>query len=286
MSTVLPANPAPQTQPEAGEPMSPGERWFLGSYIAVVALLLIYVFAKLWPAGATGGGAASAQATEELLFGLMTVKTSAEVRLFVLVLCAGALGAMLHAVQSFVDFHGNRQLVRSWLPWYLLRPLNGALLALVFYLLIQGGLISDPMKGSEAVRLYIVAGVAALIGMFSELATIKLKDVFTALLANPVKPRSDPLQPSLPKPEITAIQPTQLAVSVANPRIKILGKNFDKMAKVLADNAERSVLNATTTELTVQLDVADVATKRVLKIVVENPAAAGGRSDAQDLPVV
>jgi hypothetical protein len=55
---------------------------------------------------------------------------------------------------------------------------------------------------------------------------------------------------------------------------------------VLAGGVERNVLKASTTELTVQLVATDVANKGVLKIVVENPAGAGGKSDTKDLPIV
>jgi hypothetical protein len=259
------------------------ERGFVAVYIALVALLLLYLFGKFWPAD-LATAAWKTQPTEELFFGLITVKTSVELRLLVLVLCAGALGAMLHAVQSFVDFHGNQQLKRSWLPWYLLRPFIGALLALILYLLIQGGLVAEVTKSGDAVKLYTLAGVAALMGMFSELATIKLKDVFTTLVAAPVKPRSDPLLPAA-KPEITALQPAQLALNAASLQIKILGKNFDKAAKVRAGGQERKVSNITPTELTVELLPADVATQGVLKIVVDNPTGSGGASDPKDLKV-
>jgi len=272
---------------KGAEAMSALQRWLLGAYIAAAALLLLYLFLKFWPADLTGGKW-KPQANQELFFGLLSVETTAEIRLFVLVLCAGALGAMLHAVQSFVDFHGNRQLVRSWLPWYLLRPLNGALLALVFYTLIEGGLVAEVMKGGDAetaAKLYTLTGAAALIGMFSELATIKLKDVFTALVANPVKPRANALQPAAPKPEITALQPAQVAVNTGNLQIKVVGKNFDKAAKVKVGGQGRKVSNVTPTELTVDLLPDDVATQGAVEIVVDNPAGSGGASDPKDLKV-
>jgi hypothetical protein len=279
---------APQDPPggASGQPMNRYERGFVACYLVLAALLLLYLFGKFWPANAAAGNW-NAQATEELFLGLISAKTSAELRLFVLILCAGALGAMLHALQSFIDFHGNRQLVRSWLPWYLLRPFIGALLALVFYLLIEGGLVAELAKGPSpqtAAKLYTLTGAAALIGMFSELATIKLKDVFTTLVASPVKPRSDPLQP-LSKPQIASIQPDPVPVGSQAVQIRIAGRNFDRAAKVLAGGQERKVSNRTGTELTVELLPADVAAKGVLKIVVENPAGAGGKSEPKDLQI-
>jgi hypothetical protein len=174
--------------------MGRGMRILLGAYLAAVCALLLYLFGKFWPAelkGAAWGGEPS-----ELLFWWgQEIKTSAELRILVLVLCAGALGSMLHAVQSFLDFHGNQRLAKSWLPWYLMRPFVGALLALVFYLLIRGGLIAGASPAGDVpvpVNLIGLVGAAALVGMFSDLASLKLKEVFTTMFASTTK-RADPL---------------------------------------------------------------------------------------------
>ena len=56
-----------------------------------------------------------------------------EVDLLVLVLLFGALGSFVHVAKSFASFAGNRALVASWLWWYLLQPVAGMALALLFY---------------------------------------------------------------------------------------------------------------------------------------------------------
>ena len=86
---------------------------------------------------------------------------------------AGALGSLVHAARSFYWYVGNRELRRSWLPLYYLRPLVGAALATVFYLVIRGGFI--PSDG-ETNSLAFVA-LSALVGLFSEEAVLKLKEV-------------------------------------------------------------------------------------------------------------
>src|SRR5574341_1713456 len=70
-------------------------RVLLGAYLAAVSGLLLYLFGKFWPADLKGA-AWGAQAAEYLFWWGYEVKTSAELRILVLVLCAGALGSMLH----------------------------------------------------------------------------------------------------------------------------------------------------------------------------------------------
>lgn len=270
------------------DPMDSMERWILGVYIAIAWLLLLYLFGKFWPYDFSGGLWTNQE--EEVLFsGLVTVKTSSEIRLLVLILCAGALGALVHALQSFVDFHGNRQLARSWMPWYLFRPWIGALMAFVFYLLLRGGLVTGALDATgqqTTVKVFGLVGAAALIGMFSDLAALKIKDVFTTLFAAPVKAqRADPLQPPVAKPEVTEIKPATLSVGTTNPKITVLGKNFVKETKVLVNDKERPQTYVSSEELNVQLETPDAATAVELKIVVVNPPTAGGKSDPKILTV-
>ena len=100
-----------------------------------------------------------------------------EVNLLALVLLFGALGSFVHVAKSFASFAGNRVLVASWLWWYLLQPVAGMALALLFYVAIRGGLFA-PGSYSGAVNTYGVAGVSGLVGMFSRQATDKLGEVF------------------------------------------------------------------------------------------------------------
>jgi len=103
-----------------------------------------------------------------------------EVNLLALVLLFGALGSFVHVAKSFASFAGNRALVSSWVWWYLLQPVVGMALALLFYVLIRGGLLA-PGSNAGAVSPYGVAGVSGLAGMFSKQATDKLGELFGAM---------------------------------------------------------------------------------------------------------
>jgi hypothetical protein len=264
--------------------MNQAERWLLAAYLAGAALLLLYIFGKFWPNEISTG--AWAAEPREFLFGRFEVPTSVEGRMLVLVLCAGALGAMVHAVQSFVDFHGNQRLARSWLPWYLLRPFVGALMALVFYLLLRGGLVTGALQesgGQTAVSVVGLTGAGALVGMFSDLASLKLKEIFTTIFATALKTkRADPLMPP-PKLQVKSLDPATLSPGSASPKVTVRGSNFAKDAKVLVDGKERTTTYRSSEELIVELDAQDVATAGKRKIAVANPA--GDTSDAMTLTV-
>lgn len=71
---------------------------------------------------------------------------------------------------------GNRNLIWSWVPNYLLLPMSGAILSVVFYFVLRGGLFS-PRVGLEQASPFGFAPLTALIGMFSERAILKLKEI-------------------------------------------------------------------------------------------------------------
>ena len=109
------------------------------------------------------------------------VGVSWDFRMLLISLWFGALGSLLHAASSFVSFVGNRQLVASWLPWYIVRPLLGAGLASVFYVVVRAGLATTGGMPWADVSHFTVAAAAALVGLFTHRAMLKLKDVFDAL---------------------------------------------------------------------------------------------------------
>jgi hypothetical protein len=100
------------------------------------------------------------------------------------VLLAGALGSILHDLRSVYWYIGNRSLVRSWLAMYIVLPFAGATLALIFYLVIRGGFFS-PQSSFKETSPFGFAAFAALIGMFSPQAVLKLREVAETLLAKP-----------------------------------------------------------------------------------------------------
>jgi hypothetical protein len=152
--------------------------FLLGSYQIIMVFLLAYLLIKIWPNNVIENGKKVAEDMVNVLG--MCVVPGSETGLLLLVIVAGALGSYIHAATSFVDYVGNKSLVMSWGWWYTLRPFIGAALALVFYFVIRGGLLSTN-SGGDNISVFGIAAVAGLVGMFSKQATDKLGEVFNTL---------------------------------------------------------------------------------------------------------
>ena len=157
-----------------------------GFYLIALSVLLFYLLVKLMPGNSadTGTGTIS-------LFG-NPFRIWPDTRLLLLAMCAGALGSFVHTATSFADFVGNRQLVKSWMWWYLLRPVIGSCLAVTLYFAIRAGLMSA--QGASGLNAFGVVTVSALSGMFAKQATDKLRDVFENLFKASPPPRADELK--------------------------------------------------------------------------------------------
>lgn len=151
-------------------------------YLILVSILLLYSLVQFWPPAAPAAGSAPTPSPVAFLF--WTFSVSDEVRLIFIVAMAGALGSLVHALRSLYWYVGNRELVFSWLVKYILLPFVGSTLGLVFYFVIRGGFFS-PEATIEQTSPFGFAGLGALVGMFSEQAVLKLKEVAETLLTKP-----------------------------------------------------------------------------------------------------
>lgn len=121
---------------------------------------------------------------------------------------AGAIGAAVYAIERFI-VHAikERSFGRSYTAWYVLRPLQGSLLAVVFYLLLRGGLLAlgAPASGvATDLNPYGLASFCALVGMFSNDAMQRLRLTFQTLFAtDTTKPAADGGNPASASAEAT-----------------------------------------------------------------------------------
>ena len=122
--------------------------------------------------------------TSEVSFVGWKFKVREETRLLLLVVCGGALGSLVHGLRSIYWYIGNRSLVWSWVPKYLIQPFGAAVLAVVFYLVIRGGFFSAD-AGSQHTSPFGFMALSAMVGMFSEQAVLKLKEIAETLLSKP-----------------------------------------------------------------------------------------------------
>jgi hypothetical protein len=103
--------------------------------------------------------------------------------LIAMVMLVGALGALVGGCRRFIYFSARDELTRRDEWSYLMRPLQGAALALIVYFTLRGGYLGQDQKAP--VNPYGVAALSALVGLFTRHAVNKLTDVFDTLFGQP-----------------------------------------------------------------------------------------------------
>lgn len=146
---------------------------------------------------------------------------------------AGGLGGTVHAIRSLYWYIGNRELKFSWIPMYIMLPVNGATIAVIFHLIILGGFVKNVDQNWSA-----LVGVAALVGLFSQQAALKMKDVANALFTRPGagednKPQGSGAPPpnSNSSPKVTSIEPDE-GLLKGGDVVVITGDHFVEGAKL------------------------------------------------------
>lgn len=154
------------------------------TYIVLVSIFLLYAIVQLWPSSTA---ATTPPTTSPVTLFFWTFSIADEARLLLIVAMAGSLGSLLHALRSVYWYYGNRELVTSWYAKYLLLPFSGAIVGLLTYLLIRGGLLALQATTTAASAAFVYAAVSGLMGLFSEQAVSKFKSVFQELFTQTEK---------------------------------------------------------------------------------------------------
>jgi len=205
-----------------------------------------------------------------------------EERLLLLVLLAGAVGALLHAIRSLVAYVGNRNFVASWLAFYYLSPFSGSMIAFVAYVAIRGGFFASTSNTGDANPFMFIA-LATLAGLFSHQVMEKLRKVAETAFDKPPEGKN-PLPAG--KPVIASISPNEVTVNVertltiagsgfADGSVVRVGGTIAKTSKVISDK-----------QIDFELPDELAATPATLKVVVVTPAPDGGTSDEATIKVV
>lgn len=157
-----------------------GRLWIIAFVLilAVVASLVIVVLIELWPAST---GPTKALLTDHLVLG-MRANLNLDTNLLLVAALTGALGGVLHSFRSIAVYVGERKLKWSWMLFYGSLPFVAAILALLFYFVIRGGLISA-QGTSQDLSPYGIAAIAGLVGLFSDQAAEMLKKVFSTVFS-------------------------------------------------------------------------------------------------------
>ena len=272
----------------------------VGLFLVFVGGVLVYLLVALWPAVQAATAVTDPSETTVAspktisIFGA-SYSPDPDVTLLLLVAVLSALGSYIHTAQSFVDFAGNRQLVVSWIWWYIFRILIGVALAEIFYFAIRAGFFGTDTPTSY-INPYGIAAIAGLVGLFSKQATDKLREVFETLFRTEPGYGDDTRKDALthPVPTLTAIEPTTLEVDSQLLQIALRGEGFipQSLVRVSRSSPEegtpiaRETSYRSSTELIATLKPDDVAKAGSLTLTVINPEPGGGLSEPALLTVL
>lgn len=103
-----------------------------------------------------------------------------EFELILLALLFGIIGGTTHGLASLVTYVGNNKYDNHWTIWYVGRPAIGGIMALIFYVLIRGGLLSINAQPAD-LNYFGIAAISVVVGLMATEATGKLRDIFMTL---------------------------------------------------------------------------------------------------------
>jgi hypothetical protein len=214
--------------------------------------------------------------------------------ILLLVAMAGFLGNMIHIGASFTNYVGAGKFKRSWVLWYFVKPFTAAALAVGVYIIFRAGFLNSG-EAVASVNLYGVVALAVLAGLYTDMATQKLKEVFAVVFQSSTT-RPDPL--SYPPVKISDVlpnpfplnTPTQLIVTgegFANRKFTV--KINDVEVKDVAIKANAIIFNYTATAekpVLVLYDEKSVQAIQPYTIITQGAAAPPPTPPATPVPTV
>jgi hypothetical protein len=172
----------------------------------LAALVVLYTLWMFWPEAAPATG--KTLPNQKVHWFGWTLHPTRETLFFLVVALSGVIGGLIHTIRSLSWYVGNRDFRWSWLPFNLMLPVVGALGGTVFYLVLRAGLFS-PSTSADTASPFGFAAVAVLVGLFSEEAMEKLRQVAANVFAErpsgadhvppdpgPTPPGSEPAPPN------------------------------------------------------------------------------------------
>ena len=244
-----------------------GRRFYIFAlfvYLILSPWIQIYWLIEIWPADISQ----KSIDVSMTVFGFKMLQSAMSVdRLFmIIVLVSGGLGGALHAMRSFVYFLGKREFSASWTAWYFLRPLEGAVLALLFYLLLRGGLVQGNV-GGQSVSVYGIAGAAVLVGYASEEAARKLTEIARTVFT------ATPREGGKPLPQIDKLEPAAAESGTSSVVLTVHGKSFAKETIVSLDGKQTETEFINRNEVRTKIPVGMLTKPAEIKITVQTPGA-------------
>jgi hypothetical protein len=194
-----------------------------------------------------------------------------EFQLVVLVLAFGIIGGATHGLSSLVTYVGNRRHDGSWTMWYFGRPFVAGIVAIIFYLLIRGGILSINAQPAD-LNYFGIAAISVTAGLMATEATKKLRDIFMTLFGTEVREKGDESQD---KTSSKIILPYPIKSIKVNEEfnLKIIACDFKNRPLKDKDIMVNMIDNQDEIEITSQDLKTDGQGKAILTIKGKNPGS-------------
>ncbi|HEY4642030.1 MAG TPA: hypothetical protein VII75_11860 [Thermoanaerobaculia bacterium] len=177
-----------------------------------------------------------------------------ETRMLLIVMICGFLGALIYALRSMLWYVGHRSLIWSWLALYIVIPIVGSLMAVVFYLVLRGGLF-NPNTPVSSTSPFGFAAIAALVGMFIQQSAEKLKKIFETVMTNASQGGDAVPENAAQKPAVPSV--SKVTATAGATTITVAGEAFTDKAQIFNNGtAVKSTKFDNEKQLTGTLDAA------------------------------
>ncbi|KYK37844.1 MAG: hypothetical protein HXS46_20670 [Theionarchaea archaeon] len=171
-------NETSETEGEERKAKQPGNFWIV-AYIVYVALwfiALVNILIGLWPLQAASGSQSASVRNVQVLWGLLSGNITEEMQFVLIVAIMGALGGLVYSMTLFAHYIGREDFKTRYWCWYVLRPLIGAILAVILYLAFRGAFFTFS-TGTQNLNPSCIAALGGVVGIFSQEAMEKLREL-------------------------------------------------------------------------------------------------------------
>ncbi len=201
---------------------------------------------------------------------------TSEQKILWIVFIAGALGAAVHALASFLTYMGNDKLTTSWLGWYLGRAPIGGGLGVIVYFTLRAGLMSSTANSEKNLNVFGFAAMSLLTGMFNRHALAKLVKVAEAVFTSPHEEANNLGNAGI---TIDKFEPEKITVGTVTPQpVTLIGTGFGASDFVLVDGEYYKPTSISDTQLKFVLDQKQMGAIAKLSVQVVHPGPNGKMS--------
>lgn len=248
--------------------------------LPVIAALMAYLLASLWPTHGAAPGFGLQSQTVRLLWSGLAFELAADVQLALLVGLSGGLACLAHAavrVARLLKHHGAHAL--QMIHWQLLTPFLGIGVALLFHVVMRSSLLTEDV-GADRLNALGLAVHGVLAGLVSKPAIDRLGEMLGTLLH-----RAHATHQALadnggehPQPAVTHVDFPAQGGAHLRPAIVVRGARFVRSSQVYVNGRPKETVFIDDTQLLAHLRPADGPIGPGLRVRVVNPPPGGGMS--------